>query len=200
MAMGKRRREEQGALWIAASELPRSGGHPFYLQVNKILDAAGFDRFVEARCRGFYADKMGRPSLPPAMYFRMLLIGYFEGIDSERGIAWRLADSLGLRRFETVALLVRILEAAWASWPMFSLDAERREDRSWTAQVSTLRIRQRVLRGWRIFPRPGSSGGAGITGGGVVRSAERGLVALERPSGSCTTWAMRAAAGPWTFT
>jgi transposase len=99
MAMGRRRREEQGVLWIAAWDLPQSGGHPFYLQVNKILDAEGFDPFVEEHGRVFYADKLGRPSLPPAMYFRMLLIGYFEGIDSERGIAWRVADSLGLRRF-----------------------------------------------------------------------------------------------------
>lgn len=99
MAMGRRKREEQGALWVATHELPRSHGHPFYEQVNKILDGEGFDGFVEDRCRHFYADKMGRPSLPPAVYFRMLLIGYFEGIDSERGIAWRVADSLALRRF-----------------------------------------------------------------------------------------------------
>ncbi len=99
MAMGRRKREAQGALWIAAGELPQSGGHPFYEQVNKILDAEGFDRFVEDQSRAFYADQVGRPSLPPAVYFRMLLIGYFEGIDSERGIAWRVADSLGLRRF-----------------------------------------------------------------------------------------------------
>jgi transposase len=104
MAMGRRKREAQGAFWIAAGDLPQSGGHPFYVQVNKILDAAGFDGFVEKRCRGFYARKMGRPSLPPAMYFRLLLIGYFEGIDSERGIAWRLSDSLGLRRFLGYAL------------------------------------------------------------------------------------------------
>jgi transposase len=99
MAMGRRRREEQGALWIAASDVPQSGGHPFYQQVNKILDSEGFDRFVEERCRPFYADQTGRPSLPPAVYFRMLMIGYFEGLDSERGIAWRVADSLALRRF-----------------------------------------------------------------------------------------------------
>lgn len=104
MAMGRRKREEQGAFWIASGDLPQSGGHPFYVQVNKILDAAGFDGFVEKRCRAFYADKMGRPSLPPAMYVRMLLIGYFEGIDSERGIAWRLSDSLALRRFLGYAL------------------------------------------------------------------------------------------------
>ncbi len=99
MAMGKRKRDEQSLFWIAATALPQSGGHPFYQQVNKILDAEGFDEFVEACCRGFYADQKGRPSLPPAVYFRLLLIGYFEGLDSERGIAWRVADSLALRRF-----------------------------------------------------------------------------------------------------
>jgi len=92
MAMGRRKREEQGALWIAASELPQSGGHPFYQQVNKILEAEGFDRFVEKQCRAFYAEQVDRPSLPLTVYFRMLLIGCFDGIDSERGIAWRVAD------------------------------------------------------------------------------------------------------------
>jgi transposase len=99
MAMGRRKRGEQGLLWIAADDLPQSGGHPFYELVNRILDEEGFDAFVEGRCKCFYADRMGRPSLPPAIYFRMLMIGYFEGIDSERGIAWRVADSLSLRRF-----------------------------------------------------------------------------------------------------
>ncbi|MFH1746029.1 MAG: transposase [Planctomycetota bacterium] len=99
MAMGQRRRERQETFWIPTSELPQTPGHPFYEQLNKILDGQGFDRFVEERCRKFYADKMGRPSLPPAIYFRMLLVGYFEGIDSERGIAWRVADSMALRRF-----------------------------------------------------------------------------------------------------
>src|SRR5437773_4623270 len=104
MAMGRRDREEQGELWIAAAELPRSGTHPFYDRVNEILGKEGFDAFVEDQCRKFYADKMGRPSMPPAMYFRSLMIGYFEGIDSERGIAWRLADSLALRKFLGYAL------------------------------------------------------------------------------------------------
>ncbi len=99
MAMGKRKRDQQSSFWIAATALPQSGGHPFYQQVNKILDAEGFDEFVEACCRDFYADHQGRPSLAPAVYFRLLLIGYFEGLDSERGIAWRVADSLALRRF-----------------------------------------------------------------------------------------------------
>ena len=99
MSMGQRKRDEQESFWVATGELPQTGGHPFYEQVNKILDAEGFDAFVEGRCAKFYAAGLGRPSLPPAIYFRMLLIGYFEGIDSERGIAWRVADSLALRRF-----------------------------------------------------------------------------------------------------
>jgi len=99
MATGKRSREEQRSFWVATADLPRAAGHPFYERVNQILDGSSFDAFVESACRRFYAAKMGRPSLAPAIYFRMLLIGYFEGIDSERGIAWRVADSLGLRRF-----------------------------------------------------------------------------------------------------
>jgi transposase len=72
--------------------------------LNELPDEHGFDRFVEGECKQFYADKMGRPSLSPGMYFRLLLVGYFEGIDSERGIAWRAADSLSLRRFLTIGL------------------------------------------------------------------------------------------------
>jgi transposase len=99
MAMGKRERDDQGSFWIPTAALPVSAAHPFYEQVNRILDGQSFDGFVEDLCRQFYADKMGRPSLAPAIYFRLMLIGYLEGIDSERGIAWRIADSLGLRRF-----------------------------------------------------------------------------------------------------
>jgi transposase len=99
MAMGKRDREHQGDFWIPTASLPVSASHPFYEQVNRILDSQGFDGFVEGLCARFYAAKMGRPSLPPAVYFRLMLIGYLEGIDSERGIAWRVSDSLGLRRF-----------------------------------------------------------------------------------------------------
>ena len=98
MAMGKRK-SEQAPMWIATTELPVSPGHPFYRRLNEILDAAGFDRFVEEQCRPFYAPVMGRPSLAPGRYFRLLLIGYFEGLDSERGIAWRAADSLAVRQF-----------------------------------------------------------------------------------------------------
>src|SRR5205807_2639987 len=98
MAMGKRN-SEQAPLWIPTTELPVSPGHPFYVRLNAILDAAGFDRFVEEQCRPFYAPVMGRPSLAPGRYFRLLLVGYFEGLDSERGIAWRAADSLAVRHF-----------------------------------------------------------------------------------------------------
>src|SRR2546427_9973730 len=96
MAMGKRTRE-QAPIWIPATELPVSPGHPFYARLNAILDEAGFDRFAEEPCRSFYAPVMGRPGLPPGRYFRLLLLGYFEGLDSERGIAWRAAASLAVR-------------------------------------------------------------------------------------------------------
>jgi transposase len=98
MAMGKRK-SEQAPLWIPTTELPVSPGHPFYVRLNEVLDTAGFDRFVEDQCRAFYAPVMGRPGLAPGRYFRLLLVGYFEGLDSERGIAWRAADSLAVRHF-----------------------------------------------------------------------------------------------------
>jgi transposase len=99
MSMSKRRSERQQHLWINTAHIAKSPGHPFYQRLNQLLDAHGFDRCVEARCQTFYAETRGRPSIPPGVYFRMLLIGYFEGIDSERGIAWRCADSLALREF-----------------------------------------------------------------------------------------------------
>ena len=99
MAMGKRKRQRQRSLWVEAGQLARGPGHPFYRRLNQLLDKHDFDGFVEEQCARFYAEKLGRPSLPPAVYFRLLLIGYFEGIDSERGIAWRVADSISLREF-----------------------------------------------------------------------------------------------------
>ena len=105
MAMGTRKqRKKQEDLWIAHTELASAPGHPFYQRLNELLEAEGFDEFVESRCAKFYAAKYGRPSLTPGIYFRALLIGYFEGIGAERGIAWRLADSLVLRRFVGIAL------------------------------------------------------------------------------------------------
>jgi transposase len=105
MAMGRRKdRARTPGLWIATNELPTTAGHPFYQRLNQVLDRHGFDEFVEAQCAPFYAPTLGRPSLTPGTYFRLLLIGYFEGIDSERGIAWRTADSLALRRFLGIGL------------------------------------------------------------------------------------------------
>src|SRR5271165_4290309 len=105
MAMGTRKqREKQEGLWIAHTELASAPGHPFYQKLNALLEAEAFDEFVERRCAKFYAPQYGRPSLTPGIYFRSLLIGYFEGIGAERGIAWRLADSLALRRFVGIAL------------------------------------------------------------------------------------------------
>ena len=99
MAMGKRKRRRQKELWIAATDVPAGPGHPFYAKLNEVLAERGFDEFVEGLCAKFYHESLGRPGIPPGVYFRMLLIGYFEGIDSERGIAWRCADSLALRTF-----------------------------------------------------------------------------------------------------
>ena len=106
MAMGKRRTERQEILFIATDRLPKAAGHPFYERLNELLAEAGFDTWIESRCRPYYAadGTAGRPSIPPGVYFRMLLVGYFEGIDSQRGIAWRCADSLGLRRFLGLSL------------------------------------------------------------------------------------------------
>lgn len=97
MSMGERKKE-QGGLFVPHTQLPRSQGHPFYEVVNRIFHERGFDRFAEQVCREFYSSR-GRPSLAPGVYFRCLMVGYFEGIDSERGIAWRVNDSLSLREF-----------------------------------------------------------------------------------------------------
>src|SRR5215207_3752572 len=99
MSLGRRRTSHQGELFVTSADLPQSPGHAFYDRLNTLLAEAEFDRFVEDLCRPHYADEVGRPSLPPGTYFRMLFVGYFEGIDSQRGIAWRCADSLSLRAF-----------------------------------------------------------------------------------------------------
>ncbi len=104
MAMGKRGRQRQENLFIASNTLVKSPGHPFYEKLNQVLGANGFDEFVEGLCQRYYAPHMGRKGIPPGVYFRMLLIGYFEGFDSERGIEWRVSDSLTLRRFLGYAL------------------------------------------------------------------------------------------------
>src|SRR5215472_10728904 len=104
MAMGTRKkRERQDSLWYDG-ELAQAPGHPFYSRLNAVLEAAGFDAFCEQSCSALYHATLGRPSLPPGMYFRIVMIGFFEGLDSERGIAWRLADSLTLRQFLSIGL------------------------------------------------------------------------------------------------
>ena len=103
--MGKKgKRDRQASMWVATADLPKSAGHPFYAQLNRVLDDAGFDTFVEAQCAQCYADGIGRPSLAPGRYVRLLLLGYCEGLDSERAIAWRAADSLSIRQFLDFAL------------------------------------------------------------------------------------------------
>jgi transposase len=105
MAMGTRKkRERQEDFWVVSSEVVGTPAHAFYDRLNQILDQHHFDRNVEQLCRRYYKDRRGRPSITPGVYFRSLLLGYFEGIDSERGIAWRLADSLSLRKFIAYAL------------------------------------------------------------------------------------------------
>jgi transposase len=105
MAVGTRQTQQRTEdLWIATSELAVPAGHPFYERLNQILDEHDFDSFVEDKCRQFYAAERARPSLVPGIYFRLLLVGYFEGIDSEGGIAWRAEDSLSLRRFLAIGL------------------------------------------------------------------------------------------------
>ena len=106
MAMGKRKQAQQESLFITADQLPRSQGHPFYKQLKQLFGQAGFDSWLESRCQQYYQqeEKRGQPSVPPGVYFRMLLVGYFEGIGSQRGIAWRCADSLSLREFLGIPL------------------------------------------------------------------------------------------------
>ena len=99
----RKKRERQEGLWYGC-ELATAPGHPFYRRLSEILDDAKFDAFCETTCAKFYHEKLGRPSLPPGQYFRVMMIGFFEGLDSERGIAWRLADSLTLRQFLSIGL------------------------------------------------------------------------------------------------
>jgi transposase len=114
MAM-RRDGEIQPDLIVSWSDVPRSPGHAFYDKLQKLLVDAGFDRFVEDSCQGYYAPRMGAPSVPPGRYFRMLLIGYFEGIHSERGIVWRCSDSLSLREFLRLSTREKVPDHSWMS-------------------------------------------------------------------------------------
>lgn len=131
MSMGKRKKAQEG-MWVATVDLPRSPGHPFYSRLNRTLDGEGFDRFVESRCRGFYAPGIGRPSLSPGRYFRLLLVGYFEGLDSERAMAWRAADSLAIRSFLGLGLDERAPDHSTISRTRRRIDVEtHREVFTW---------------------------------------------------------------------
>lgn len=103
MALGKRNKEQQN-LWVATTDLPMSEGHPFYQKLNKLLGEVSFDDYVERLCAPYYAKNIGRPGIPPGVYFRMLFVGYFEGLDSQRAIAWRCSDSRSLQMFLGVAI------------------------------------------------------------------------------------------------
>src|SRR5471030_1331625 len=124
MAMGKRKTCRQQPLFLTVSDLPRTPAHPFYERLNQILAQHQFDPFVEELCQPFYATVLGRPSLEPGKYFRSLLLGYFEGIDSERGIAWRLADSFSLRDFVGYALYEETAEHSTLSRTRRLIDLE----------------------------------------------------------------------------
>jgi transposase len=107
--------------------MPRSPGHAFYDRLQGVLIGAGFDAFAEATCKPYYASKMGAPSIPPGRYFRMHMVGYFEGIDSERGIEWRCADSLSLREFLRLETTARVPDHSWLSRTRSRLPAEVHE-------------------------------------------------------------------------
>jgi len=128
MAMGKRRKHGQQPLFVAAADLPRTVAHPFYQKLNEVLAGWKFDELVENLCAKFYAPTLGRPSLAPGKYFRLLLVGYFEGIDSERGIAWRCADSLSLRSFVGYAINERSTDHSTISRTRRLIDIETHQE------------------------------------------------------------------------
>jgi transposase len=149
MAMGKRSDlEKQEGIWIAHTELAVAPGHPFYERLNELLDKARFDEFVEGLCGRFYHARLGRPSLTPGIYFRSLLIGYFEGIEGERGIAWRVADSLALRRFLRIGLDERTPDHSTISRTRRLIDLDTH--RAVFAWVLELLVDGGLLKGQRI--------------------------------------------------
>jgi transposase len=129
MAMGTRKqRERQEDFWVAHTEIASAPSHPFDRRLNQLLEGEKFDEFVEGRCAKFYARKYGRRSLTPGIYFRSLWIGYFEGIDRERGMAWRLADSLALRQFVAIGLDESTADHSTISRSRRWIDVERHRE------------------------------------------------------------------------
>jgi hypothetical protein len=127
MALG-RQGDRQGDLVVTWKEMPRSPGHVFYDRLQGVLIDAGFDAFAETTCKPYYAAKMGAPSIPPGRYFRMHMVGYFEGIGSERGIEWRCADSLSLREFLRLGTTERVPDHSWLSKTRSRLPQEVHEE------------------------------------------------------------------------
>lgn len=128
MSMGTRKAGRQEELWVSAGEIARGPGSRFYAKLSEVFAKAGFDRWAEERCAKFYAEKVGRPGVPPGVYFRMLMIGYLEGIDSERGIAWRCADSLTLREFLGYGLTERTPDHSTLSVVRGRIDVETHQE------------------------------------------------------------------------
>ena len=126
MAM-RREGDVQADLMVTWAEMPRSPGHAFYDKLQALLTEAGFDAFVEEVCKPYYAPRMGAPSLPPGRYFRMHMVGYFEGIDSERGIVWRCADSYSLHDFLRLAIRDKVPDHSWLSKTRSRLPHEAHE-------------------------------------------------------------------------
>jgi transposase len=147
MAMG-RQTDRQGDLMVTWSEMPRSPGHAFYDRLQQVLVEAGFDGFVETTCKPFYAATMGARSVPPGRYFRMHMVGYFEGIDSERGIEWRCSDSLSLREFLRLENRERVPDHSWLSKTRSRLPQEVHE--AMFGWVLALIARQGLVKGERI--------------------------------------------------
>jgi transposase len=147
MALG-RHKDRQSELLVTWAEMPRSPWHVFYDRLQSELLSAGFDSFVEGQCAPYYAARQGRPSLPPGRYFRMLLVGYFEGIDSERGLEWRCADSLSLREFLRLSEREPVPDHSWLSRTRARLPLEVHDAVfSWVLQ----RLAERgLVRGERI--------------------------------------------------
>src|SRR5918911_1009773 len=147
MAMG-RQADRQGDLMVTWSEMPRSPGHAFYDRLQQVLVEAGFDGFVETTCKPFYATTMGARSVPPGRYVRMHMVGYFEGIDSERGIEWRCSDSLSLREFLRLESRERVPDHSWLSKTRSRLPQEVHE--TVFGWVLALIAQQGLIKGERI--------------------------------------------------
>ena len=160
MAMG-RESDRQSDLMVTWAEMPRSPGHVFYDRLQEVLIAGGFDGFVETACQPYYAPKMGAPSVPPGRYFRMHMVGYFEGIGSERGIAWRCSYSMSLRDFLRLENREKVPDHSWLSKACGRLPREIHETVfGWVLKlvaeqglVKGKRVGIDARRRWRPMPR-----------------------------------------------